>query len=103
MDETLSADHRRKAGHYEIPGETYAKFEFFEREWNPYSRFLDVDKIDLILRKVISQRRVYREAQVKYGKTAAAREELVVRITARIAALLDTQSLHRSWTTTARG
>ena len=68
MDETLSADHRRKAGHYEIPGETYAKFEFFEREWNPYSRFLDVDKVDLILRRVISQRRVYREAQVKYGK-----------------------------------
>jgi hypothetical protein len=67
-NQTLSADHRRKAGHYEILGETYAKFEFFEQGWNPYSRFLDVDKIDLILRKVVSQRKVYREVQVKYGK-----------------------------------
>ena len=68
MDETLSTDHRRKAGHYEVLGETYAKFEFFEQGWNPYSRFLDVDKVDLILRKVISLRKVYREVQVKYGK-----------------------------------
>lgn len=68
MDTTLSAEHRRKAGHYEVLGETYAKFEFFERGWNPYSRFLDVDKVDLILRRVISGRKQYREVQVKYGK-----------------------------------
>jgi len=31
---------RSRAGYYEILGETYAKFEFFEKGWNPYSRFL---------------------------------------------------------------
>jgi hypothetical protein len=59
---------RRKAGHYEILGETYAKMEFFENGWNPYSRFLDVDKVDLILRRTDSGRKVFREVQVKYGK-----------------------------------
>ena len=39
------AEERRKAGHYEILGETCAKFEFFENGWNPHSRFLDVDNI----------------------------------------------------------
>ena len=65
---SLDAKHRSRAGHYEILGETYANFEFFENGWNPYSRFLDVDKVDLILRRNISGRRVYREVQVKYGK-----------------------------------
>src|SRR4051812_4010966 len=60
--------HRRQAGHYEILGETHAKLEFFENGWNPYSRFLDIDKIDLILRKTVDGSRVYREVQVKYGK-----------------------------------
>jgi hypothetical protein len=59
---------RRKAGHYEILGETYAKFEFFQKGWNPYSRFLDVDKVDLILRKTTKTGVVYREVQVKFGK-----------------------------------
>jgi hypothetical protein len=68
LTEPLTAEKKRKAGHYEILGETYAKFEFFERGWNPYSRFLDVDKVDLILRKVVKGMRVYREVQVKYGK-----------------------------------
>lgn len=67
-DTTLSTEHRRKAGHYEILGETYAKFEFFEQGWNPYSRFLDVDKVDLVLRRVGRGRPLYREMQVKYGK-----------------------------------
>lgn len=66
--EPLLPEKRRKAGHYEILGETYAKFEFFENGWNPYSRFLDVDKIDLILRKRDSNNKIYREVQVKYGK-----------------------------------
>lgn len=66
--EALNADTRRRAGHYEILGETYAKFEFFENGWNPYSRFLDVDKVDLILRRRDSNRPIYREVQVKYGK-----------------------------------
>jgi hypothetical protein len=59
---------RSKAGHPEILGETLAKFEFFENGWNPYSRFLDVDKVDLILRRRDSERVIYREVQVKYGK-----------------------------------
>ena len=48
VSEQIAADMRSRAGHYEILGETYAKFEFFEKGWNPYSRFLDVDKVDLI-------------------------------------------------------
>jgi len=64
----MRADDRRKAGHYEIVGETYAKLEFFENGWNPYSRFLDVDKVDLILRRKGSGQRIYREVQVKFGK-----------------------------------
>jgi hypothetical protein len=59
---------KQKAGHYEILGETYAKFEFFENGWNPYSRFLDIDKVDLILRRRHAGRTLYREVQVKYGK-----------------------------------
>jgi len=66
--EALLPETRRKAGHYEILGETYAKFEFFENGWNPYSRFLDVDKVDLILRRKVNGKKVYREVQVKYGK-----------------------------------
>ena len=67
--EPLGADIRRRAGHQEILGETYAKFEFFEKGWNPYSRFLDVDKVDLILRGTTATgQRVYREVQVKFGK-----------------------------------
>ena len=67
--EQLAADMRSRAGHYEILGETYAKFEFFEKGWNPYSRFLDVDKVDLILRRrSATGQRIYREIQVKFGK-----------------------------------
>lgn len=65
---SLDPKTRRQAGHYEILGETYAKFEFFENGWNPYSRFLDVDKVDFILRRRDSERPIYREVQVKYGK-----------------------------------
>lgn len=67
--EPLAAEMRSRAGHYEVLGETYAKFEFFEKGWNPYSRFLDVDKVDLILRKRIATGQIiYREVQVKFGK-----------------------------------
>jgi hypothetical protein len=67
-NDALLPEARRKAGHYEILGETYAKFEFFENGWNPYSRFLDVDKVDLILRRKLNGKKIYREVQVKYGK-----------------------------------
>lgn len=59
---------RSKAGHYEIQGETIAKFEFFDNGYNPYSRYLDIDKVDLILRKRTGERISYIEVQVKYGK-----------------------------------
>ena len=61
-------DQRQKAGHYEILGETLAKFEFFEAGWNPYQRYLDVDKVDFILRSRNKTGVQYREIQVKYGK-----------------------------------
>jgi hypothetical protein len=67
QEHVLAAEVRRQAGHYEILGETYAKFEFFENGWNSY-RFLDVDKVDLILRRKASGKRIYREVQVKFGK-----------------------------------
>lgn len=58
----------QKAGHYEIQGETIAKFEFFEKGFNPYSRYLDIDKVDLILRKRTGKSVKYLEVQVKYGR-----------------------------------
>lgn len=61
----MDKNYKLKAGHYEIQGETIAKFELFEQKWNPYSRYLDVDKIDLILRKRLKNKTVYREIQVK--------------------------------------
>jgi hypothetical protein len=59
-----------KAGHHEIHRETIAKFEFFDScvGFNPYSRYLDVDKVDLILRKKIDDKIIYIEVQVKYGR-----------------------------------
>jgi hypothetical protein len=64
-----------KAGHYEIHGETIAKFEFFQHGFNPYSRYLDVDKVDLILRK--KEKNVVRfvEVQVKFGTLYVAKSK----------------------------
>jgi hypothetical protein len=63
------ADKKQRAGHPEIVGETLAKWEFFAQDWNPYSRYLDVDKVDLILRRRRAPSRpIYREVQVKFGK-----------------------------------
>ena len=59
---------RRPAGHQEVLGETLAKFEFLQHEWNPYTRFLDVDRVDLILPRIENGPPSYREIQVKYGK-----------------------------------
>ena|SRR5579885_338774 len=67
-DESPTKEMRRKAGHQEILGETLAKFEFFQHGWHPYSRFLDVDKVDLILRRRRLEQVTYREVQVKFGK-----------------------------------
>ena len=65
---SLTAEMRRRAGHQEILGETLAKFEFFQHGWHPYTRFLDVDKIDFILRRRRGSNIDYREIQVKFGK-----------------------------------
>lgn len=59
---------KSRAGHYEIHGETIAKFEFFDHGFNPYSRYLDVDKVDLILRKRSGDKVKYIEVQVKFGR-----------------------------------
>lgn len=63
-----SKERKQQAGHQEIHGETIAKFEFFERGWNPYSRYLDIDKVDLILRKRTGRNIKYVEVQVKFGR-----------------------------------
>jgi hypothetical protein len=59
---------KQKAGHYEVLGETLAKFEFFQNGWDPYTRFLDIDKVDLVLRRRRGNLVEYRDVQVKYGK-----------------------------------
>ena len=64
----VNRESKFKAGHYEIQGETIAKFEFFDNGFNPYSRYLDVDKVDLLLRKRVGQKIKYIEIQVKYGR-----------------------------------
>lgn len=64
----MDKEAKSKAGHYEIQGETIAKFEFFDNGFNPYSRYLDIDKVDLILRKRNGQVIQYIEVQVKYGR-----------------------------------
>jgi hypothetical protein len=73
-----SPEMRRRAGHQEILGETLAKFEFFKRGWHPYTRFLDVDKVDLVLRRRRGKQVDYRDVQVKFGKlyTCTAKWEL---------------------------
>jgi hypothetical protein len=57
-----------RSGHLEIIGETSAKLLLFQKGWNPYSRFLDVDKVDLILRRNRNKVIEYREIQVKYRR-----------------------------------
>lgn len=59
---------KQKAGHLEVIGETAAKLLLFQNGWNPYSRFLDVDKVDLLLRRRKKGRIEYREIQVKYRR-----------------------------------
>jgi hypothetical protein len=58
----------QRPGHLEIIGETAAKLLLFQQGWNPYSRFLDTDKVDLILRRKRKGIPEYREIQVKYRR-----------------------------------
>jgi len=55
----------KNAGHQEILGETIAKLEFFKHGWNPYTRFLDHEKIDFVVRKNTKRSVLYADIQVK--------------------------------------
>ena len=57
-----------RPGHLEIIGETAAKILLYQKGWNPYTRFLDEDKVDLIARRNVGNTPVYREIQVKYRR-----------------------------------
>lgn len=58
----------QRSGHLEVIRETAAKLLLFQQGWNPYSRFLDQDKVDLILRRKRGDDIDYREIQVKYRR-----------------------------------
>ena len=77
MDNLIPAkEDKLRAGHQEILGETLAKFEFFQAGWHPYSRFLDVDKVDLLLRRRKKDSLPeYKEVQVKFGKLYTCRAQ----------------------------
>jgi len=68
MSDGVTREMRHRAGHQEILGETLAKFDFFEKGWHPYTRFLDVDKVELVLRRRKGRQVDYRDVQVKFGK-----------------------------------
>ncbi|MBX7244057.1 MAG: hypothetical protein K1X53_01080 [Candidatus Sumerlaeaceae bacterium] len=92
---------KERSGHLEIIGETQAKLLLFRQGWNPYSRFLDVDKVDLILRRSNGERTEYREIQVKYrrlweGKEQQRWESDLFSITAWFPAAKDAFASHRS-------
>ena len=57
-----------KAGHKEIIGETIAKLVLHRHGFNPYSRFLDKEAIDLIVRNDKGGKVTYNEIQIKYSK-----------------------------------
>lgn len=65
---SLDKVHDLKPGHLEIHGETIAKFELFENGFNPYSRYLDIDKVDLIVRYRYNNEVMFKDIQVKYGR-----------------------------------
>ena len=90
-----------RSGHLEIIGETAAKLLLFQRGWNPYSRFLDVDKVDLILRRNRKNAPEYREIQVKYrrlwaGEDQSVWESKLFSATAWYTAAADEFARHRS-------
>lgn len=57
-----------KTGHKEVIGETIAKLVLFKNGYNVYSRFLDVDAIDMIIRNTKNNKVSYNEIQIKYSK-----------------------------------
>jgi len=57
-----------KPGHQEVIGETIAKLRLFEKGINTYSRFLDVDAVDFVIRSRKRKKINYKEIQMKYSK-----------------------------------
>jgi hypothetical protein len=62
----------KHAANLGVIGETIAKIAFFEAGWSPFNRFLDEEKVDLVLRRGPG---VYRDVQVKYGRLYRARTD----------------------------
>jgi hypothetical protein len=56
------------SGHLEVIGETIAKIRFFENGINSYSRFLDRDRVDFVIRVPRPGGVIFKEIQVKYSK-----------------------------------
>lgn len=56
------------SGHKEIIGETIAKLRLFYEGFNVYSRFLDIDAVDFVIRKRKGKAVAYKEIQMKYSK-----------------------------------
>ena len=56
------------SAHKEVIGETIAKLVLFKNGFNVYSRFLDVDAVDMIVRNKKNNRLTYNEIQIKYSK-----------------------------------
>jgi len=44
-------ERKLRAGHHEVLGKTLAKVEFLQHGGHSYGRFIDIGKIDLILRR----------------------------------------------------
>jgi len=60
----------KRAGHQEIHGENIAQFEFSQAGWNPFKHYVDVDKVDLLLRRRTPPNPPeYREVQVKWCRS----------------------------------
>jgi hypothetical protein len=57
-----------KAGHKEVIGETIAKLVLYRNGFNPYSRFLDTEAIDILVRNDKNNNTTYNEIQIKYSK-----------------------------------
>jgi hypothetical protein len=60
----------KRVGHQEIHGENIAQFEFSQAGWNPFKHYVDVDQVDLLLRRrTLPNPPEYREVQVKWCRT----------------------------------
>lgn len=58
---------KTKSGDRGIVGETIAKLKLWQNGYNVYSRFLDVDVIDMVVRCKEDEKVYYKEIQVKWS------------------------------------